>query len=104
MQTVLRNNLECVKELAKLEETNFNTKNNDAESLLYGVRCLQNGERKGKAKWKKMIKYLLERKKKETLAEITAYQVAVQLHTAEDAKKLDIPHSLHSLVIKFFDK
>ena len=96
---MLVNNLECVKELGKLEGTNFRTKNNRGETLLDVAR-----ESKYNIIYDdKMIKYLLEKQKKETLEEKAAYQVARLIKNEDDVEKLEIPQTLYSVVKKFLD-
>ena len=92
MNAVARHNLECVKELDKLEGTNFRTENNAGETLLDVAR----GEFE-------LIKYLVEKQKKETLAEKAAFHVAKCINNMEDVENLEIPVTLYSLVKKFFD-
>ena len=48
-----------------------------------------------------LLKYLLEKQKRETLEEKAAYHVAAHINNEEDVEKLEIPRSLFSLVKKF---
>ena len=99
MNAVYYGNLECVKELGKLEGTNFRTKNNGGKSLLDVARIRYDYKNDGD----EVIKYLLEKQKKETLEEKAAYHVATHLNNVEDVDKLEIPQTLYSLVKKFLD-
>ena len=102
MAAVEESKLECVKELGKLEGTNFRTKNNRGETLIDVARRSCTG---GYYEWydDKIIKYLIEKQKKETLKEKAAYHVARHLNNVEDVEKLGIPRTLYSLVRKFID-
>ena len=66
------------------------------------LREIENVERRVNER-AKLIKYLLEKKKRETLAEKAAYHVARHIKSVEDVNKLEIPFTLHSLVTKFFE-
>ena len=103
MQAVATYNLECVKELGKLEGTNFHAKYNGGETLLDVARRGFNKKDKDE-----VIKYLLEKQKKETLEEKAAYHVATHLSHVEDVEELGLPRTqigekLISLVSKFLD-
>ena len=94
MTAVFYHNLEGVKELGKLEGTNFRTKDDGGQTLLDMAKKNDDDE---------MIKYLVEKEKKETLAEKAAYQAAKHLNNEEDVSTLEIPRTLYSLITKFLD-
>merc|ERR1719318_287539 len=98
MAAVTSRSLECVKELGKLEGTNFRTVNNEGKTLLDVARNDDDDEENETAD---LIKYLLEKKTKETLEEKAAYHVATLINNIEDVEKLEIPLTVHSLVKKF---
>ena len=92
---VKSNSLDSVKELGKLEWTNFRTKTQTG-SLIAMAKKRRNYE---------ILKYLLERKKTvETLAEMAAFIVAKRVAKEENVESLEIPISLYSLVTKFLDR
>ena len=96
MVGVKYSDLDSVRELDKLEGTNFRTRNKLGESLVDVAR---------KKDYAEMVRYLLERNmRKESLAEIAAYNVAKMIDTEEDVKDLEIPLELYSLVTKFLEK
>ena len=89
---VKTNSLDSVKELGKLEWTNFRTETQTV-SLIAMARKRENYE---------ILKYLLERNKTvKTLAEMAAFIVAKRVAKEDNVNSLDIPISLHSLMTKF---
>ena len=98
MFAVDNHNLVGVKEMGKLEGTNFRTKNNRGQTLLDVARRSKYYENEDD----EIIKYLLEKQKKETLEEKAAYHVATNINN-DDVEKLEIPRTLYSLVTKFLD-
>ena len=96
MRAVERGHLDCVKELDKLEGTNFSIKTGTGETLIdMAERCHH----------KDVVEYLLQRNKKvDTLEEISASNVARYIKNENDTKLLEIPQTLHILVRKYFDK
>ena len=68
MEAVTRRNTDCVKEIGKLDGTNFRTSNSSGESLIDVARRYE---------WSEIIKYLLNRKRKvDKLKDISTYNVA----------------------------
>jgi len=88
-------NLECVEELDKLEIINFKAKDDNGDTVLELARK-RNSER--------VLKYLLERRKKvEPLLELSASIVAKHTDCETDIRHLEIPVSLHRVIEKFLD-
>ena len=100
MLAVFFHDLESVEELGKLEGINFRTVNNVGETLLDVARLslyYVNDDDD------EVVKYLLEKQKRETLEEKAAYHVAAHISNVEDVEKLEIPLTLFSLVQKFLE-
>ena len=89
--------LDCVKEMDKLEGTNFRTKNAAGDTLIDVARI--------KKKQVDVLEYLLLRSRKEdTLKDISAYNVAKYIISKGVVGVLEIPESLKSLVAKYVDR
>ena len=102
MLTVMFGNLECLREMEKLDGTNFHTKNSSREGLV-DVARRRIGENYGQEKCMAVLEYLLNRKKVESLKEMAAHSVASLLSSEDDVEKLDVPLVLHPWVAGFMD-
>ena len=92
MMAVYRGHLDCVKEMDKLEGTNFRTKNYAGDTLVDVAR--QEGH-------EMVLEYLLGRV--ETLTDIAAYNVAKYIAREGDVGALEIPRGLKNVVTKYLD-
>ena len=93
MRAVVRGHLDCVKEMDKLEGTNFRTKNAAGDTLVDVAR--QEGH-------EVVLEYLLGRVV-ETLTDIAAYNVANYIESDREVGDLEIPQGLKNLVLKNLD-
>jgi len=93
-------NLECIKEMEKLQGTNFRTENKFGEGLL-DVAWRRSRKKSRKEDSMRVLEYLLNRKKVESLKEQAARAVACLLSCDTDVVKLDIPLILHPWVAGF---
>ena len=85
--------VELVKEIRKVEGTDFDTKDSDGRTLIEVSRMRNNIE---------MLEYLLNRKKN-TLKGLAANSVAKIVQNKEDVDALCIPQVLKPLVSEFVD-
>ena len=92
MMAVHYGHLDCVKEMDKLEGTNFRTKNAAGDTLVDVAR--QRGR-------EVVLEYLLGRV--ETLTDIAAYNVAKYIAREGDVGALEIPRGLKNVVTKYLD-
>ena len=89
MMAVHYGHLDCVKEMDKLEGTNFRTKNAAGLTLV------------DVARHEVVLEYLLGRV--ETLTDIAAYNVAKYIAREGDVGALEIPRGLKNVVTKYLD-
>ena len=101
MLAVMFGNLESLREMEKLEGTNFHTKNSYGEGLVDVARRVE--ENYGQEKCMAVLEYLLNRKKVESLKEMAAHSVARLLSSEDDVEKLDVPLILQPLVAGMMD-
>ena len=92
MLSVFKGHLACVKEMDKLEGTNFRTKDDAGRTLVDVAR--QEGR-------EVVLEYLLGRV--ETLTDIAAYNVAKYIAREGDVGALEIPRGLKNVVTKYLD-
>merc|ERR1719481_497926 len=93
MMAVKSDSLDVVKELDKVEGTDFRTTDIFGRTLI---------DISGSSE---MWEFLVERNKKvERLKIIAAYSVAKIVKNKDDVEALDIPHTLHPLVAGFVEK
>jgi len=100
MWAVMNGNLECIKEMEKLHGTNFHIKNKYGEGLLDVARGSIGGKSR-KEEHKAVLEYLLNRRKIESLKELSAHAVASLLPCDADVEQLEIPLDLHPWVTGF---
>ena len=100
MRAVMNGNLECIKEMDKLHGINFHTKNKYGEGLLDVARRSIGGKYR-KEEHKAVLEYLLNRRKIESLKELSAHAVASLLPCDADVEQLEIPLDLHPWVTGF---
>merc|ERR1712129_84933 len=98
MVAVYFGHLDCVKEMDKLEGTNFRTKNAAGETLVDVARrtLVEVARQMGR---EVVLEYLLGRV--ETLADIAAYNVAKYIAREGDVGALEIPRGLKNFVSKY---
>jgi len=85
--------LDIVKELDKVEGTDFHTKDSQGDTLVEVARRCGHDE---------VVEYLVERNKKvDSLKVIAAKTVAKYMKAESDVEHLEIPHFLHRLVAGF---
>jgi len=99
MRAVMFGNLESLKEMEKLQGTNFRTENKFREGLL-DVAWTRISNKFRKEDHISFL-YLLNRRKVESLKEQAARAVACLLSCETDVEKLDIPLILHPWVAGF---
>jgi len=90
MRAVMRGNLESLKEMEKLQGTNFRTENKFGEGLLDVARRRIRKEFR-KVDHVRVLDYLFNRRKVESLKEQAARAVACLLSCETDVEKLDLP-------------
>jgi len=98
MWAVLNGNLQSLKEMEKLQGTNFRTENKD------GVGLLDVALKRTKTRIEKhmsVLEYLLNRRKVDSLKVLAAHAVASLLSCDTDVDKLDVPLILHPWVTGF---
>ena len=100
MSAVKLGNLECIKEMDKLHGTNFRTQNRYGEGLL-DVAWRRIRKKSRKEDHEAVLEYLLNRRKIESLKELSAHAVARLLSCEVDVKELDVPLELHPWVTGF---
>jgi len=93
MWAVFYGNLQSLKEMDKLQGTNFRTENKDGEGLLDVARK--------ENQMSSVLEYLLNRRKVESLKVLAAHAVASLLSCDTDVEKLDFPLILHPWVTGF---
>merc|ERR1719233_1267350 len=100
MWAVLVGNLQSLKEMEKLQGTNFRTENRFGEGLLdVALRRIRKKSRKEDRM--SLLDYLRNRRKVESLKVLAAHAVACLLSCDTDVEKLDIPLILHPWVAGF---
>ena len=93
---VFKGDLACVKEMDKLEGTNFRTNNNDGDNLVDVAREEDHED---------VLEYLLDKNRNvETLTDMAAYNVAKYIESERDLGALEIPQVLKNRVSKYLDK
>ena len=102
MWAVMFGNLQSLKELEKLDGTNFHTVNRDGEGLL-DVAWRRIRKKSRKEDHEAVLEYLLNRRKIESLKELSAHAVARLLSCEVDVKELDVPLVLHPWVAGFLE-
>ena len=96
MRAVKMGSLDAVKELDKVEGTDFCTKDEYGKTLIEVAR---------KKKRTAVLEYLMERNKKvDRLVVIAAYSLAKYVKNENDVKVLEIPHTLKPLVEGFVER
>merc|ERR1712098_508815 len=97
MVAVFNGNLEVVKEMEKVEGTDFSSKKQKTGKTMIDVaRMMRNNE---------MVEYLIQRKKKvDSLTVLAAFTVAKYVKHKRDVEVLDIPYTLQPLVKSFVDE
>merc|ERR1712179_240448 len=101
MWAVMFGNLECLKEMEKLQGTNFRIKNQFGEGLLDVARKRLVRKKYRKEERLSVLCYLLHRSKVESLKELAAHAVACHLSCDTDVEKLDVPLILRPWVAGF---
>ena len=97
MWAVINGNLECIKEMDKLHGTNFHTVNRHGKGLLDVARG-RIRKKSRKEDHRAVLEYLLNRRKVESLKELSAHAVASLLPCDGDVEQLEIPLELHPWV------
>jgi len=92
MWAVLNGSLQSLKEMEKLQGTNFRTENKDGVGLL-DVALIEDQ--------RSVLEYLLNRRKVDSLKVLAAHAVASLLSCDTDVDKLDVPLILHPWVTGF---
>ena len=100
MWAVKNGNLESLKEMEKLQGTNFHTKNSSGEGLVDVARRRIWEFDLGKEECLAVLEYLLNRKKVESLKELAAHSVSCLVSCDDDLEKLDVPLELHPWIDK----
>ena len=97
MWAVIHGNLECIKEMDKLHGTDFRTVNRHGEGLLDVARGRIRKQSR-KEDHEAVLEYLLNRRKIESLKELSAHAVASLLTCDADVEQLELPLVLHPWV------
>merc|ERR1719233_137929 len=100
MWAVLVGNLQSLKEMEKLQGTNFRTENRFGEGLL-DVALKRIRKKSRKEDHMNVLQYLLNRSKVESLKVLAAHAVACLISSDPDVEKLDVPLILHPWVAGF---
>jgi len=100
MWAVKLGNLQSLKEMEKLQGTNFRTENRFGEGLL-DVALERIRKKSRKEDHISVLDYLLNRSKVESLKVLAAHAVACLLSCDTDVQKLDVPLILHPWVEGF---
>ena len=100
MWAVMFGNLDSLKEMDKLHGTNFHTVNRHGEGLLDVARG-RIRKKSRKEEHRAVLEYLLNRRKIESLKELSAHAVASLLPCDADVEQLEIPLDLHPWVTGF---
>ena len=100
MWAVITGNLQSLKEMEKLHGTNFRTQNRHGEGLLdMAWRRIRKKSRK--EDHEAVLEYLLNRRKIESLKELSAHAVGRLVSCDADVERLDVPLILHPWVTGF---
>jgi len=101
MWAVMFGSLESLKEMEKLQGTDFRTENQFGEGLVdVALRRLRKKHRK--EDYRSVLEYLRNRRKVESLKELAARAVACQISCETDVEKLGVPLILHPWVLGYF--
>jgi len=100
MWAVMFGNLQSLREMEKLQGTNFRTENKSGKGLLdVAKKILRKKSRK--EDYMSVLHYLLNRRKVESLKVQAARAVACLLSCETDVEKLEVPRILHPWVAGF---
>ena len=87
--------LDIVKELDKVEGTDFHTKDSQGDTLIDVARGCGH---------EAVVEYMIERSKRVDTLRVIAAGVVANMKAETDVEHLEIPHCLHRLVVEFLDE